>query len=360
MRTKEIKNIEKEFKEFYINFIQIDSNTFCINVNANDDTKLEFININENNDNILTLVIKLHSNCFEVINKNLEEQTKFFESIEQIFNFFCPISFKKYITKNIESNSCFYFTNKMNDYIKVDLIHNLYKNKKWKEIKLNKFDTLNNIKKKIYGHTGTSADNMNLYAYDELNIENTQIFLNNDKLTLNDYGVKDNYIIYIHEINPTFHNDIIYNIDDEQNLEKLKHLKYQINDEDYDKRQDSFRKFIQKIKQNQKNTLLKNQEENIQNSNHNLYNQELYKIGSRCRIIIGDRRGTLKFVGHLKNNDIVYVGVDLDEPLGNSDGFYQKKKLFECKGDKYGYIGNINSVEVGDFPPFDIMDFDEF
>lgn len=172
----------------------------------------------------------------------------------------------------------------MNAYIKVDLIHNLYKNKKWVEIKLNKFDTLNNIKKKIYGHTGTLTNNMKLYAYNELDIENTQIHLNDNNLSLNDYGVKDNYIIYIHEINPTFHNDIIYNIDDDKNLEKLKHLKYEINDKDYDKRQDSFRKFIQKIKQNKKNISPKNQEENVQNLNHNLYDNELYKIGNRCRI----------------------------------------------------------------------------
>ncbi|SCM20854.1 conserved Plasmodium protein, unknown function [Plasmodium chabaudi chabaudi] len=103
MRTKEIKTIEKEFKDFYTNFIHIDSNIFCIHINANDDTQSEFLNINQNNDNILALVIKLHSNCFEVTNQTLEEQTKFFDSIEQIFNYFCPISFKKFITKNIES-----------------------------------------------------------------------------------------------------------------------------------------------------------------------------------------------------------------------------------------------------------------
>ncbi|CXI30489.1 conserved Plasmodium protein, unknown function [Plasmodium berghei] len=103
MHKKEIKIIKNEFKEFYTKFIHIDNDMFCININANEDIKSGFLNINENKDNILILIIKIHSNCFEVINKNLGEQTKYFESIEHIFNFFCPISFKNFITKNIEN-----------------------------------------------------------------------------------------------------------------------------------------------------------------------------------------------------------------------------------------------------------------
>ncbi|CDU17475.1 conserved Plasmodium protein, unknown function [Plasmodium yoelii] len=103
MHKKEIKNIKKEYKEFYTQFIHIDDNTFSIHININEDIKSKFLNLNDNKDNILILIIKLHSNCFEVLNKNLEEQTKYFESVENIFNFFCPISFKIFITKNIEN-----------------------------------------------------------------------------------------------------------------------------------------------------------------------------------------------------------------------------------------------------------------
>ncbi|SOV14006.1 tubulin-specific chaperone, putative [Plasmodium sp. gorilla clade G2] len=262
----------------------------------------------------------------------------------------------------------------MNEYVQVDFIHNMFKNKTWKEIKLNKFDSIKNIKKKIYTHTGTSYDNMNLYAYDENDIDNTQVFLSNDEYCLNDYNVKDNYIIYIQENNKTYNSDdIIYNLDDEQKLQKLAHLKYTMNDDEYDKRPDNIRNFLKKLREkNKTQTNLYNQQEegnnkindndpiNSSNIINNSYDQELYQIGKRCRIKLGDRRGILKFVGNIKNNNDIYVGVDLDEPLGNSDGMYKKTKLFECKGDKYGYIGNINSIEVGDFPPFDIMDMEEF
>ncbi|SOV76128.1 tubulin-specific chaperone, putative [Plasmodium sp. gorilla clade G3] len=262
----------------------------------------------------------------------------------------------------------------MNDYVQVDFVHNMFKNKTWREIKLNKFDSIKNIKKKIYTHTGTSYDNMNLYAYDQNDIDNTQVFLSNDEYCLNDYNVKDNYIIYIQEKNKTYNSDdIIYNIDDEQKLQKLAHLKYTMNDEEYDKRPDNIRNFLKKLREkNITQTNLSNQQEENNSKNNdydpisssnilnNSYDQELYQIGKRCRIKLGDRRGILKFVGNIKNNNDLFVGVDLDEPLGNSDGMYKKKKLFECKGDKYGYIGNINSIEVGDFPPFDIMDLEEF
>ncbi|GAW80134.1 tubulin-specific chaperone [Plasmodium gonderi] len=257
----------------------------------------------------------------------------------------------------------------MNDFIKVDLVHNLYKNKKWREIKLNKYEAIENIKKKIYTHTGTAWDNMNLYAYDELNIENSQVFLSNDQFCLNDYQVKDNYTIYIQEKNNPVPSDIIYHIDDTEQLEKLKHLKYEMKEEDYDKRQDTFRNFIKKIRSKEgvnreKNAPVGENYQNVnalnENTSNNMYDQEIYKIGNRCRIKIGDRRGVLKFIGKLKKGNEISVGVDLDEPLGNSDGTYQKKYLFECKGDKYGYIGNINSIEVGDFPSFDIMNFEEF
>lgn len=251
----------------------------------------------------------------------------------------------------------------MTEYIKVDLIHNLYKNKVWKEIKLNKYDTIENIKKKIYVHTGTPYDDMKLYAYDELNIEQTQVFLGDNNLCLHDYNVKDNYIIYVYEQKQSLGD--IYNIDDEYVLEQLKDRKYKISEEAYAKRQDSMRNFLKKIREQKKKETTEqqyseaNNDTNCTDKSKVTYDTELYKIGNRCRVLIGDRRGVLKFIGHLKNKKEVYVGIDLDEPLGNSDGFYQKDLLFECKGEKYGYLGLLSSIEMGDFPPTDIFNMEE-
>lgn len=270
----------------------------------------------------------------------------------------------------------------MAEYIKVDLIHNLHKNKVWKEIKFNKYETIENVKKKIYSHTGTPCDGMKLYAYDDLNIKQTQMFLGDNNLCLNDYNVRDNYIIYVYETGPHLDKEI-YNIDNEQILEQLKDRKYKISEEAYENRQDSMRNFLKKLREQKKKE--KHKEEggaggesgegraggknlgldisdgtSTHFDNINMYDKELYKIGNRCRVIIGDRRGVLKFIGNLKNNNEIYVGLDLDEPLGNSDGFYKNQFLFECKGDRYGYLGLINSIEMGGFPPIDILNMEEF
>lgn len=266
----------------------------------------------------------------------------------------------------------------MAEYIKVDLIHNLHKNKVWKEIKFNKYETIENVKKKIYSHTGTPCDDMKLYAYDDLNIKQTQMFLGDNNLCLNDYNVRDNYIIYVYETGRHLDKDI-YNIDDEQILEQLKDRKYKISEAAYENRQDSMRNFLKKLREQKKKEKQKEEggEEGKGEEGKNLcldtihvastdvhntkvYDKELYKIGNRCRVTIGDRRGVLKFIGNLKNNDEIYVGLDLDEPLGNSDGFYKKQLLFECKGDRYGYLGLINSIEMGNFPPIDILNMEEF
>ncbi|CAG9480344.1 tubulin-specific chaperone, putative [Plasmodium vivax] len=261
----------------------------------------------------------------------------------------------------------------MSDFVKVDLVHNLYKNKKWREIKLNKFESIENVKKKIYTHTGTPHNHMDLYAYDELNVESSQVHLRNDHMCLNDYQVRDNYTIYVQDKKNAIPNDIIYQMDDDEKLNQLRHLKYEMKEEDYEKRQDTFRNFIKKFRArgeaapsgeghpnregHPNGEIHPNGEDPLHNPP---YDEQTYQIGNRCRIKIGDRRGVLKFVGKLKKGNEISVGVDLDEPLGNSDGTYQKKFLFECKGSKYGYLGNINSIEVGDFPPFDIMALDEF
>lgn len=253
--------------------------------------------------------------------------------------------------------------NKMSEYIKVDLVHNLYKNKVWKEIKLNKFDTIENIKNKIYIHTGTPVSDMKLYAYDYSNVEQTQVFLGDNHRCLNDYNVQDTYIIYIHanEGNPS---NSIYNIDDEEILKNMKDFKYQISEDAYNKRQNSMRNFLKQLRKKKAEETVMTQSSTEANSitenATKIYDQEMYKIGNRCRVKMGDRRGILKFIGNLKNKTEIFVGVDLDEPLGNSDGTYQKQFLFECKGDKYGYLGNINSIEIGDFPPIDFMNLEEF
>lgn len=54
------------------------------------------------------------------------------------------------------------------------------------------------------------------------------------------------------------------------------------------------------------------------------------QVGSRCEIIIGGRRGVVKYVGKVPELALGYwIGVQLDEPTGDSNGSVQGKSYFE-------------------------------
>lgn len=93
------------------------------------------------------------------------------------------------------------------------------------------------------------------------------------------------------------------------------------------------------------------------------------KVGMRCRVGRDDgRRGTVRYVGEIpglggvKEAGCVWVGVELDEPVGRNDGSVlveaedgegqEKRRVFQC-GEKYGVFSRPEKVEVGDFPVLD-------
>ncbi|PYH41163.1 TBCB family protein [Aspergillus saccharolyticus JOP 1030-1] len=84
------------------------------------------------------------------------------------------------------------------------------------------------------------------------------------------------------------------------------------------------------------------------------------------------RRGTIRFVGpvptipfpgiesDLLENDStfpVWVGIELDEPLGKNDGSVGGKSYFICPA-KTGVFVKPEKVEVGDWPPLGLDDLD--
>ncbi len=52
-----------------------------------------------------------------------------------------------------------------------------------------------------------------------------------------------------------------------------------------------------------------------------------------------------------------WLGILLDEPVGDSDGKVAGKKIFETPGAKFGVFVRPMDTLVGDYPPVD--DFDE-
>lgn len=49
------------------------------------------------------------------------------------------------------------------------------------------------------------------------------------------------------------------------------------------------------------------------------------KVGDRCQVEPGDKRGVIKYVGRAENlGPGFWIGVQYDEPLGKHDGLYVK------------------------------------
>ncbi|SOV76127.1 conserved Plasmodium protein, unknown function [Plasmodium sp. gorilla clade G3] len=132
MYNDEIKIIEKEYKAFYLKFEYIDQNTFCIHLKKDEiikeeegEEKKKIVNKDKSNEenkkiitddktqhkfllskyiekeNILIFYIKNHTNYFEILNNTSYHDIKFFENIEQLFNVYCPLSFKNFICQKI-------------------------------------------------------------------------------------------------------------------------------------------------------------------------------------------------------------------------------------------------------------------
>ncbi|GAX20367.1 hypothetical protein FisN_9Hh079 [Fistulifera solaris] len=81
-------------------------------------------------------------------------------------------------------------------------------------------------------------------------------------------------------------------------------------------------------------------------------------VGARCQVTPGQRRGHVAWVGG-KEEDY-WVGIILDEPVGQNDGTFVKtgRRYFECD-DKYGVYCRGKNVEVGDFPERDLFSDDD-
>ncbi|XP_041374259.1 uncharacterized protein LOC121387303 [Gigantopelta aegis] len=66
----------------------------------------------------------------------------------------------------------------------------------------------------------------------------------------------------------------------------------------------------------------------------------IVQLGERV-IIKGDRLGCIRYVGHLDKigqPNMIFVGIELDAPVGRNDGFYHGKRYFFCHRDHGMFI----------------------
>ncbi|WOG81971.1 hypothetical protein DCAR_0101130 [Daucus carota subsp. sativus] len=206
--------------------------------------------------------------------------------------------------------------------------------------------TIEAVKDKLWRKCGTSVDSMCL----ELNDHNgTKISnLSENMRPLGFYSPQDGHRLHIIDLDPSSVTSGGW-LDDTSQVEK-----YTISEEAYDKLDGTYRKYKEKFAHQKPTTQVPKIPEN--------YMEDLctnMKIGDRCQVEPGDKRGVIKFVGQAEAlGPGFWVGIQYDEPLGKHDGVVKGKRYFSCPP-RHGAIMRPDKVKVGDYPEQDPFDEDE-
>lgn len=211
--------------------------------------------------------------------------------------------------------------------------------------------TVGELKRKIYQMVGTSPEAMKLELYSGNDRLIHSALHQNNNQTLTNLGITEDYM-RIHVVDQDKSNQQALN--DLNDVSQVK--KYEISEEDYDKRQDTFRKWKEKhilpyMKKSKNHTIDQNQYNDPSCVDSNWMNQ-------RCEIQNELKsRGTIAYVGKIHSSPGYWVGVKLDEPVGKNDGSAQGKKYFDASP-KYGIFVRPDQIKIGDYPELD-YEFDE-
>ncbi|XP_075263802.1 uncharacterized protein LOC142355566 [Convolutriloba macropyga] len=230
---------------------------------------------------------------------------------------------------------------------------------KFMQIRLDKHMSILTVKTKLMTHCGTNPSAMVLQLKDE----NGQLMftLSEESRLLGYYSPYNGCILHIIDMDPS---SVSANgwLEDTSKVDK-----YEMSDEAYNKRENTFRKYKEeKLKADptwsvQKEMAMRRGEEyvppaKVEDPEHMADEASAINAGDRCETYPGGNRGEVKYVGKIEGLPAGYwVGVQLDEPLGKNDGTAKGMRIFECPP-KYGLFLRPDRVKVGDFPPVDEFD----
>ncbi|XP_063983477.1 tubulin-folding cofactor B [Diachasmimorpha longicaudata] len=200
--------------------------------------------------------------------------------------------------------------------------------------------TIDDFKGKLELLTGGNRATMTLEVFDK----NNQLVcsLTDGSRLLGSYSIDDGMRVHVTD---TF-------IRPEEDLSKVE--KFEISEEEYSKRPDTVKAFLEKNKlgkYNEEELKKREEEKKLEEAAEEALAQAL-NVGDRCEVQVPSfpkRRATVMYVGKTDFKDGWWVGVKYDEPLGKNDGSVSGKRYFECPA-KYGGFVKPASVTVGDFP----------
>ncbi|GFP84609.1 tubulin-folding cofactor b [Phtheirospermum japonicum] len=191
--------------------------------------------------------------------------------------------------------------------------------------------TIEAVKEKLWRKCGTSVDSMCLELYDDTGAKVSDLADNLRPLGF--YSPQDGYRLHVIDLDPSSVTSGGW-LEDTSLVEK-----YKISDEAYGKLDGTFKKFKEKMGHQNPNTDA--------------------KVGDRCQVEPGEKRGVVKFVGRAETlAPGFWVGIQYDEPLGKHDGMVKGKRYFDCPPLCGGMV-RPDKVKVGDFPERDPFEEDE-
>lgn len=191
------------------------------------------------------------------------------------------------------------------DTIKLDVTHSSL-GITMPEIRFSRSESVATAKQSLERRVGTSAESMKLVLKDRSG--NTIASLDNEEASLGSYGAVDGYILHVIDTNPL---SMASQLSDISQVPK-----YVIEEDKYNARQDTFVKF------KEKNPELFKPKPKIDDT-FEADKAAAIKVGNRCQVIKMKLRGEVKFVGKMPEKAPgFWVGVLLDEPLGESNGTY--------------------------------------
>uniref|UniRef100_A0A7S3R9P1 CAP-Gly domain-containing protein n=1 Tax=Dunaliella tertiolecta TaxID=3047 RepID=A0A7S3R9P1_DUNTE len=248
--------------------------------------------------------------------------------------------------------------NRASSTVLLHVSHSNLKITKFFELRLDMHMTIEQLKVKLSFHVGTNASAQVLQLKDDSGRVIAPFMEDHHKLGY--YSPHDGFSIHIIDTDP---NSASANgwLEDTDLVDK-----YKMSDEDYNKRENTYRKFKEaKLKEDPTWTLEKEmakkrgqpipqQKEKQTDPDFLAAEASSCTVGSRASVEPGDRRCEVMFVGR----DVAglplgwWVGVKYDEPLGKSDGAAGGQRYFQCSPGYGGFV-RPDKVKVGDYPPID-------
>ncbi|KAF8605827.1 hypothetical protein BDV93DRAFT_521188 [Ceratobasidium sp. AG-I] len=215
--------------------------------------------------------------------------------------------------------------------------------------------TIGQLKTKLESVTGISPDSQRLTVHRSADSSDSTPLhtLDDDSRPLGFYSLSDMMLLKVTDTNS---NSLTGQFTDVSNVDK-----FELTDEEYQKRQDTVLAYKQTHK-------IGRFADSAQAPASTVYKASPdVKPGARCKIETetGEsdiKRGTVRFVGPTKfgkSGTGDWVGIEYDEPVGKNDGSVQGERYFTCP-DKHGAFVRPDRVTVGDFPPIDPFADEQF